>query len=291
MIRFYAYYNVGGFKDLYLGDSSQEKEFCYYLPLLPVYKSRLEMQTEDTPANAELRMRILQLEELPHIEELHTDSPIGFTTQVGNAITHGGYALMLQQLDNGEYMIIIRDILGALDDFKRPAPFHLILLASPQMASSMEILAERIRCSLTQFKEKVSQLFSYDYTKNGLRCNFRTLNNYVLELLESTTNEQEVQPSIVVNTDTETSKDTSPGTTQPIHLLVLEQKKLLTTVLEELRLTEKDIAKLYLTNGEQITLTEAPSNREDSTTLNEALSMKRIDIKKIIRDIFNLNEN
>lgn len=40
MIRLYAYYSCGGYKDMYLGSSDTAASPSYFLPLLPVMKKR-----------------------------------------------------------------------------------------------------------------------------------------------------------------------------------------------------------------------------------------------------------
>ena len=39
MIKYYAYYNFGGYKDFYLGSQEEGIPSKYFLPLLAVYES------------------------------------------------------------------------------------------------------------------------------------------------------------------------------------------------------------------------------------------------------------
>ena len=41
MIKYYAYYNQGGYKDFYVGTQEEEVKSKYYLPLLAIHERSL----------------------------------------------------------------------------------------------------------------------------------------------------------------------------------------------------------------------------------------------------------
>ena len=61
MLKYYSYYSIGGYKDLYLGTSEMMEPFTYYLPLLAIQKKNAESE-----ADSNLLAKISELDKLPN---------------------------------------------------------------------------------------------------------------------------------------------------------------------------------------------------------------------------------
>ena len=53
MLKYYSYYNVGGYKDMFLGDSSMKATETHYLPLLSIWKKKAA--AGDSEADAKIK--------------------------------------------------------------------------------------------------------------------------------------------------------------------------------------------------------------------------------------------
>ena len=89
MLKYYSYYNVGGYKDMFLGDSTQSTEYSYYIPLLPIWKKRAES------GDSSLTEKIESLEKLPKINILTKETSYGLPSAAKTLISHGGYRIYL----------------------------------------------------------------------------------------------------------------------------------------------------------------------------------------------------
>lgn len=63
MIRYYAYYNHGGYKDFYLGNQEENVKSKFFLPLLAVHEQSLEENSD----NDELRKQVEHQMQLPNL--------------------------------------------------------------------------------------------------------------------------------------------------------------------------------------------------------------------------------
>lgn len=286
MVRYFVYYNVGGFKDLYLGDSSQQTKSCFYLPLLSVYQARLANQQALGSTDEKLIERVSSLSTLPKIEEIRYGSPNCFCDEVGNAITHGGYHMMHRELDNGESMIIVRDINGCLDEYDRSSPFHFIVIATPESNANMHNLSTYIRLNASTFKQKIASFFAMDMEVNGLKCDFEEMNNYITDLLNTEVQKNEME--------VETTEQERVSLLHPIvHTLVVTSSQILATVLAELHLSAIDVQHIFLTNGKQI-ITPSRSIAKPESGQKQKNSPSRIDIceqiRLLLREVLKLND-
>lgn len=289
MVRYFVYYNVGGFKDLYLGDSSLQMKSCFYLPLLGVYKARLAEEQKKGSSDEKLIERISSLSALPQIEEIRYGSPNCFCTEVGNAITHGGYHMMHRELDNGESMIIVRDIDGCSDEYNRSSPFHFIVVATPESNANMHNLSTYIRLNASTFKQKIASFFTMDIEANGLRCDFDEMNNYVTDLLNAEA------PLTEPQTETTGQEPMSmyPQQRSIVHTLIVESSHMLTTVLAELHLSSADVQHIFLTNGKPI-ISQSRYTSKPESGQKQKNNPSRIDIceqiRLLLREALKLND-
>ena len=63
MIKYYAYYNHGGYKDFYVGAQEEDVKSKYFLPLFAVHEHSLE----ENPDDEELRNQVEHQRNLPKL--------------------------------------------------------------------------------------------------------------------------------------------------------------------------------------------------------------------------------
>lgn len=164
MLRYYSYYSVGGYKDMYLGNSEMKATETYFLPLLPVWEKRAKDNNDE-----ELLEKVRNLETLPSIKILKRDELYGFPVEANNVISHGAYKIIYYGLKTGEYILSIRDIEGEeKDDVGRSIPFLIAIVGeSVEDKAVLDKLCSYMVNNLDSTSEFMSQLFKYDWQKNG----------------------------------------------------------------------------------------------------------------------------
>lgn len=184
MLKYYSYYNVGGYKDMFLGDSTMKADKSYFLPLLPVWKKKV------SAGDIELAKKVEALETLPSIKIVTKDDSYGLPKNAKALFSHGGYKVMLTSSDAGEIIFAIRDIeSSSKDETGRTIPFLLVIVGSSE---SDKLLLEKVAAyassHLDSFSKKISSLFSYDSEKNGLAFALSTLTAYINKIAEQSNN-------------------------------------------------------------------------------------------------------
>lgn len=184
MLKYYSYYNVGGYKDMFLGDSSMKADKTYFLPLLPVWKKKA------SAGDKELATKVEVLETLPSIKIVTKDDSHGLPQNAKILFSHGGYKVMLTSSYTGETIFAIRDIeSSSKDETGRTIPFLLVIVGTSE---SDKVLLEKVAAyassHLDSFSKKISSLFSYDSEKNGLAFALSTLTAYINKIAEQSNN-------------------------------------------------------------------------------------------------------
>ena len=105
MLRYYSYYSVGGYKDMYLGNSEMKEEEVFFLPLLPVWKKRAEKNNDK-----ELADKVETLEQLPSIKILRENNSYDFPEDANVVISHGAFKILLKSCNDGKSVLCFRDI-------------------------------------------------------------------------------------------------------------------------------------------------------------------------------------
>lgn len=166
MIKFYAYYSFGGYKDLYLGDNEDAVVSRYYLPLLPVY--------ENDESMAE---KVKAWKELPPIVNLVESSKDNYPKGARVMMSHAGYKIQIRRIA-GKSVFAIRDVEGAKDAYGRVCPFSMMLVAD---TDDDHILLRKIAScfygNMKEFEAFLCTLFVYDYAVNGLRFDLHRFND------------------------------------------------------------------------------------------------------------------
>lgn len=166
MIKFYAYYSFGGYKDLYLGNNEDSVVSRYYLPLLPVY--------ENDESMAE---KVKGWRELPPIINLAESTTDNYPQGARVMMSYAGYKIQLRRID-GKSVFAIRDVEGAKDAYGRSCPFVMMLVADT--ANEYILLRKTASYFYENMKDVeafISTLFIYDYSVNGLRFDLHKFND------------------------------------------------------------------------------------------------------------------
>ncbi len=176
MLRYYSYYSIGGYKDLYLGSSEMAEQFTYYLPLLAIQKKKA-LEGDDKAAIE----KISDLENLPKIKIVNKSNDWGLPSMGGKLISHGGYKLIFTHAENDTYILTLRDINGEnKDESGRSIPFLVMIVAdNTNDANKLASIAAYWSNHLNTVVKKISTMFAYDKVVNGIKFNLQEFNQLV----------------------------------------------------------------------------------------------------------------
>lgn len=179
MIKFYAYYNHGGYKDFYLGSQTENVDFKYFLPLLNVHEHALKDNYD-----GELHKNVERQKSLPKLVAL-SDQTISYNYPSGARVmmSHSGYKLLYRQIKQ-QCILAIRDISGKTDSYGRQSPFNVMIIGdSEEDIKHLDSIAEYIRSNIFTFEEQVSSFFENDFVENGLKFNFKAFNTLLYDIV------------------------------------------------------------------------------------------------------------
>ncbi len=180
MLRYYSYYSVGGYKDMYLGNLEMKETETYFLPLLPVWKKKAIDNNDN-----ELSAKVNYLESLPSIKILKNDDVYGFPKECGNVISHGAYKVIYYGVQSGEYVLAIRDIAGmAKDETGRSIPFLIAIVGDDK--TILDKICSYIIGNMDSTEKFLSKMFRYDADKNGICFCLQDFNKWIEEISAKT---------------------------------------------------------------------------------------------------------
>lgn len=180
MVKYYAYYSFGGYRELYLGNSNDSFEHSWFFSMLPIWEERLKESDDNA-----LRAKIEEARNLPHIEDVGKGGENAIPAEASALVSHGGYDVIYKSA-GAHQVLAIKDI-DSRDDSGRPAPFMILFVAVDiDGAAVLDKLAEYLLANLSDFKNKATDLFTYDINKNGLRFNITLMNKILEEVIEQT---------------------------------------------------------------------------------------------------------
>lgn len=248
MIKYYAYYNHGGYKDFYLGSQEEDVKSKYFLPLLTVH----ELSLSENPDDAELRNQIEHQRSLPKLIAL-SDKTIeyNYPKQARTLMSHGGYKVLYRSIGCSQYVLAIRDIAGSKDIYGRQTPFNMMLIGDDQKdLKEMDIIAEYIRNNISSFESAVGSIFIDDIKENGLRCDIGKLRDKLNEIIENGS------PLII------------DGNMKPsVRMLVIPNMSMLNSAIKEQNIDRDDIYICYRSDGSTL-FTMPNQNQDKSSNLN-----------------------
>lgn len=180
MLKYYSYYNVGGYKDMFLGDSSMNVQATYYLPLLPIWKKKADS------GEKKYAERIKGLEELPKIQVLNASVDFGLPKDAETIFSHGGYKVLCISTTKGETLFAIRDVEGnSKDETGRSIPFLMAIVGNTQEdKNTLEVLTAYVASHLGSFSKTLAGMFQYDADRNGVAFNLSALTNLIREIVK-----------------------------------------------------------------------------------------------------------
>lgn len=190
MLRYYTYYSVGGYKDLYLGSSEDTAEATYYLPLLPFLADSAE-------SSSDARKEYESLKSLPRIIQLSDKDKCHFPSKASCLISHAAYKLIYRHVEGDTYALALRDIAcEAKDEMGRSIPFLIVFTGdSKEDMHKLDILAAHIASYLEESEQRITSFIGYDQGKNGLCFKLAEFNSWIEQILN------ENESSRIVTTD------------------------------------------------------------------------------------------
>lgn len=247
MIRYYAYYNHGGYKDFYLGNQEENVKSKFFLPLLAVHEQSLEENSD----NDELRKQVEHQMQLPKLVVLSdTTSEYNYPREARVLMSHGGYKMLYKRLNHRYYALAIRDIAGPKDVYGRQSPFNIMFVGEQEDLMNLDKFAEYICNNYISFWEFISTLFVNDLNENGLRCDIERLTSFLHSIIEKEENSSFLGSSNL-----------------PVRLLVVPSLYNLNTALKEQNLNRRDIYICLDENGNRLF-----EKDEEQPISNEAIS-------------------
>lgn len=161
MIRLYAYYSCGGYKDMYLGGSDTAASPSYFLPLLPVMRKR---------GRADEVEKIRYQESLQHVCIVTGAESYGFPADAANMFSHGAYKAVYRTLQDGSSCLSMHDIPSdETDEEGRDIPFTLMFVADGEHSVMLDFMAAALLKDMASWQELFTSLFAYDPTVNGVK--------------------------------------------------------------------------------------------------------------------------
>ena len=230
MIKYYAYYNHGGYKDFYIGSQEEDVQSKYFLPLLAVN----ELSLVEKPDDEELRTIVEHQRSLPKLIAL-SDNTIeyNYPANARMLMSHGGYKVLYKSIGYSIYALAIRDIAGSKDVYGRQTPFNMMFIGDSQKdIKALDIIAEYIRQNISSFETEIGSIFVNDINENGLRCDIGILQNKLNGIIENGT------PLMV-------DESRSPS----VRMLVISNRNMLKSAIKEQNLNIEDINICYKCDG------------------------------------------
>ena len=230
MIKYYAYYNQGGYKDFYVGTHEEEVESKYYIPLLAIHERSLA----ENPDDNEMKSLVEHQRHLPKLITL-SDKTIDYNypSNARVLMSHGGYKVLYKSIGCSIYALAIRDIAGPKDVYGRQTPFNMMFIGDSQKdIEALDIIAEYIRQNISSFETEIGSIFVNDINENGLRCDIGILQNKLNGIIENGT------PLMV-------DESRSPS----VRMLVISNRYMLKSAIKEQNLNIEDINICYKCDG------------------------------------------
>lgn len=267
MIRYYTYYNYGGYKSLYLGDDKDSNKYRYFLPLLPVYEKKLQ----DNPKDKALEEKVNEMKSLPLLTVNTVSSKNYYSPEASHIVTHGGYKMIYRTSQGGRRFIALRDIKGDEDEYGREAPF-LMLWESDSNADipMMDALAFYIMRNRVEFERELNELFSYDSLYNGLRFSTGGMNRILYGIKTIAEKEAPERHNLPPKADS-----------YAIKFLILPSNSNPDSVEEELNIRDEAISIYRDVNGNRIRSSKKSQSIDSTSSNNEIEDSKN----PIIRDL------
>lgn len=172
MIKLYAFYSIGGYKDLYLGELKPDCSPTYFLPLLSIMKKRNKEEEREIVGS---------LDALPKIERITSSNSYGFPQECSTLFSHGGYILLYKTLNDGRSCLVLRDLTSSTKDEEgRGTPFNLLFMAeSENDCQLLDNVALFCFHNATLLDSILSPTIVYDPKVNGTRADLPVIYEWI----------------------------------------------------------------------------------------------------------------
>lgn len=165
MIRFYAYYSCGGYKDMYLGHSEMGVDKTYYLPLLPIWEEEEHLRQKDAE-------RLERAKSLTLIQVITDVQSFGFPQEADLFFSHGAYKAIYRSLEDGGSCLGLTGLNnGEQDEFGRGTPFSMVITAEREDTKQLDALAVSCMEHPKEMWEAIGNLIGYSPEMNGISFN------------------------------------------------------------------------------------------------------------------------
>lgn len=170
MIKYFTYYSIGGYKDIYVGSDSDSADASYFIPLLNVWKK------SDKPENVE---KLAKAESVKKVELISKSNSAGFPAECNLMFSHGGYCAIYRTLSDGRTCLCIRDIPnGTKDEEGRDIPFNFMLIAdSEESIYKLDFLAIQYLTTIKETNSLIASAITYDHIINGYKFDIAKLDS------------------------------------------------------------------------------------------------------------------
>lgn len=168
MIKYYSYYNCGGYKDMFIGSDSLGVGATYFVPLLPVWKGR------NKPGDQE---KIERAEAVSHIGLISNIKSYDFPHECNILFSHGGYKAIYKTLSDGTTCLCIREMdSNSRDEEGRATPFNFLFIADGEESiSKLDYLAISYLNDSKQIENMIQESISYDPILNAIKFDLQKL--------------------------------------------------------------------------------------------------------------------
>lgn len=179
MIKYYAYYSFGGYKDMLLGNSDMKNvREVFYSPFYEQWRKSGEIGC----TTGRMKEQMIELDQRQHITILTKENSSKIPSSALTFVTHSGFELVCCRLQSGQTTVAIKDLKGGVrDEYGRDTPFMLQLIGDDDR--QMLLLCESVRRHWQDTTDLLSGLFVYNVELNALQCNLGILNDWVKEVL------------------------------------------------------------------------------------------------------------
>lgn len=225
-IEYFAYYSVGGYKDMYLGDLNTKSEFTYYSPFYNQWKNGTLHEGYADKMKSQFEF-IEDKEQISIMSAANNLMPKDASTFV----VHSGFKLACSNVGIGKVTIAIKDLIGNdKDENGRSLPFMMQLIGDTP--STMIALSEYIRENLKAVSEFLSTLFEFNAKYNCLQFNIGKLNSWIKDVIDN-----KLKPYV------------QNAISHKLHLLVLSDGINKDYALKEIGISHSDVERIYTMNG------------------------------------------
>lgn len=181
MIRYYAYYSYGGFKDMLVGSQADTSVCNYYLPLVDS-----GIETDESKKNA------------PRIKIAGDKNADSLPSGIARLVSNGGYSIFFSRNFNGNSVLVVRDVTGSgKDENGRSIPFVVELVGDTTDKETLASAASFFLRNEGESDKILGPLFHYDAELNGLCFENKKLTDWLDSLKGAPTTVETVDKSTI----------------------------------------------------------------------------------------------